>query len=113
VDADGGVTDLSKLALRNANETMKAGTYQIDIAMSTSSQNPFSIFSFGLIGDFPFTEYGGTKTLVLSTSTVIGGQNPFLGIAYIVVAGLCLLLGGIFAARHLVKPRYPTADIPY
>lgn len=57
--------------------------------------------------DFPVTEYGGTKTLVLSTRTVIGGQNNFLGIAYIVVAALCILLGAIFTARHLIKPRYP------
>jgi hypothetical protein len=62
---------------------------------------------FILIIDFPVTEYGGTKTLVLSTRTVIGGQNNFLGIAYIVVAGLCILLGAIFTARHLIKPRYP------
>jgi hypothetical protein len=52
------------------------------------------------------TEYGGTKTLVLSTRTVIGGQNSFLGIAYVVVAGLCILLGALFTARHLIKPRY-------
>lgn len=43
--------------------------------------------------------------MVLSTRTVIGGQNSFLGIAYIVVAGLCILLGAIFTARHLIKPR--------
>jgi hypothetical protein len=49
--------------------------------------------------------------MVLSTRTVIGGQNDFLGIAYLVVAGLCILLGAIFTARHLIKPRYfPLAD---
>jgi len=96
-----GLPTFSKLALRNDNETMKAGTYQIDIAMSSPS--PF--FSRLLSVDFPVTEYGGTKSLVLSTTTVIGGRNPFLGIAYIVVAGLCILLGGIFTARHLIKPR--------
>jgi LEM3 (ligand-effect modulator 3) family / CDC50 family len=31
-----GLPTFSKLALRNPNETMTAGTYQIDIAMSTS-----------------------------------------------------------------------------
>jgi len=96
-----GLPTFSKLALRNDHETMKAGTYQIDIAMSSTS-----FFSGLLRADFPVTEYGGTKSLVLSTTTVIGGQNPFLGIAYIVVSGLCILLGGIFTARHLIKPRY-------
>jgi len=48
--------------------------------------------------------------MVLSTRTIIGGQNDFLGIAYIVVAGLCILLGAIFTARHLIKPRYPPSS---
>jgi LEM3 (ligand-effect modulator 3) family / CDC50 family len=51
-------------------------------------------------------EFGGTKSIVLSTRTVIGGQNEFLGIAYIIVAALCILLGAVFTARHLIKPRY-------
>jgi LEM3 (ligand-effect modulator 3) family / CDC50 family len=55
--------------------------------------------------DFPVIEYGGTKTIVLSTRSVIGGQNDFLGIAYIVVAGICIILGAVFTARHLIKPR--------
>lgn len=35
----------------------------------------------------------------------MGGKNPFLGIAYLVVGGLCILLGAVFLATHLVKPR--------
>src|SRR5579859_4050094 len=96
-----GLPTFSKLALRNADEVMTAGTYQIDIDMSITSDS----VGWELTVDFPVTEYGGTKTLVLSTRTVIGGQNNFLGIAYIVVAGLCILLGAIFTARHLIKPR--------
>src|SRR5271155_3755892 len=97
-----GLPTFSKLALRNPNEVMKAGTYQINIGLSTFSS--FCRHQANL--DFPVAAYGGTKTLVLSTRTVIGGQNSFLGIAYIVVAGLCILLGAIFTARHLIKPRY-------
>jgi LEM3 (ligand-effect modulator 3) family / CDC50 family len=55
--------------------------------------------------DFPVTEYGGTKSIIISTRTVMGGKNPFLGIAYIVVGGLCVLLGAIFTVAHLIKPR--------
>ena len=51
------------------------------------------------------TEFGGTKSIILTTTTVIGGRNNFLGIVYVVVAGLCALIGLIFTARHLIKPR--------
>jgi hypothetical protein len=55
--------------------------------------------------DFPVEKYSGTKSILISTSTVMGGKNPFLGIAYLVVGGLCILLGTVFLATHLIKPR--------
>src|SRR5690242_11627310 len=62
---------------------------------------------------FPVQAYSGTKSILISTRTVMGGKNPFLGIAYIVVGGLCILLGAVFLATHLIKPRsvdrYPCA----
>lgn len=36
----------------------------------------------------------------------MGGKNPFLGIAYIVVGGICIVLGVIFTVAHLFWPRY-------
>lgn len=83
-----GLPTFSKLYLRQDADVMRAGIYQINITQA-----------------FDVVAYGGTKTLVISTRTVIGGKNPFLGIAYIVVGGLCLLLGLVFTARHLIKPR--------
>lgn len=84
-----GLPMFSKLARRNDKDVMMAGTYQVDITYN-----------------FPVMEYAGTKSMVISTSTVMGGKNPFLGISYIVVSGLCVLLGALFTAKHLFQPRY-------
>ncbi|KAF1814470.1 CDC50 family protein-like protein [Eremomyces bilateralis CBS 781.70] len=83
-----GLPNFSKLAMRNDQAPMKAGRYQVEI-------NDY----------FPVTTYGGTKSIMISTRTVMGGKNPFLGIAYVVVGGLCILLGALFTATHLIKPR--------
>ncbi|KAK6528621.1 hypothetical protein TWF694_003886 [Orbilia ellipsospora] len=89
-----GLPTFSKLARRNDTTTMPSGVYTLDILMN-----------------FPVVEYGGTKSIVLSTRTVMGGKNPFLGIAYVIVGGLCVLLGVIFTARHLFKPRFVTSTL--
>ncbi|KAB2579579.1 hypothetical protein BFW01_g4816 [Lasiodiplodia theobromae] len=83
-----GLPTFSKLAMRNDNETMTVARYQIDI------QDNFNV-----------TAYGGTKSILISTRTVMGGKNPFLGIAYVVVGGICIVLGTLFTATHLIKPR--------
>lgn len=83
-----GLPTFSKLALRNDDDVMVAGRYRIDIR-----------------DDFPVTAYGGTKSIVISTRTVMGGKNPFLGIAYIVVGGICIVLGALFTGMHFIKPR--------
>lgn len=63
-----------------------------------------------LLTDFPVLEYDGTKAILISTRTVMGGKNPFLGIAYVVVAGVCIVLGVLFTVTHLIKPRYVSCD---
>ncbi|KAL5083498.1 hypothetical protein Trisim1_001375 [Trichoderma cf. simile WF8] len=83
-----GLPTFSKLYQRNDTQAMAEGRYQI------------------IIDDFfPTTEYRGKKSIIITTRTVVGGRNNFLGIAYIVVAGLCIILGVIFLASHLIKPR--------
>ena len=67
------------------------------------------MISLTKIPDFPVTIYGGTKSIVISTRTVMGGKNPFLGIAYVAIGGICIVLGTIFTVTHLIKPRYVRA----
>ncbi|KAI5800249.1 LEM3/CDC50 family protein [Peziza echinospora] len=83
-----GLPTFSKLAKKNTKDPMREGTYLVNVT-----------------DNFNVKLYGGTKSIVITTTTVIGGKNPFLGIAYVIVGGLCVLLGTIFAARHLIKPR--------
>ena len=49
--------------------------------------------------------YGGSKALVLSTASWIGGHNTFLGIAYIVVGGTSVLFAVLFFAIASARPR--------
>lgn len=55
--------------------------------------------------NFPVTNFGGRKMLVLSNTSWIGGRNHFLGIAYIVVGLLSLICGAALLARATLYPR--------
>ncbi|KAF8753366.1 Permeases of the major facilitator superfamily [Rhizoctonia solani] len=83
-----GLPTFTKLYGRNDNETMRQGRYEIVID-----------------DNFPVSQFGGTKAIVISTVSWIGGKNPFLGWAYIAVAALFVLLGIAGTARHLLRPR--------
>jgi hypothetical protein len=105
-----GLPTFSKLSRRNDNETMKAGHYSLAITDCKCFELSLSLFLYLLPFahrslDFNVTEYAGTKSILISTRTVLGGKNPFMGIAYVVVGGVCVLLGALFTVAHLVRPR--------
>jgi len=62
--------------------------------------------------NFPVTQFGGKKFVVLSTTSWLGGKNLFLGVSYLVVGGVCILLAIGFAIKNLVKPRL-MGDVQY
>jgi hypothetical protein len=105
-----GLPTFSKLALRNDDDVMESGRYVIEIfdcEYMSWQRSPTTRFKLThVLLDFPVLVYDGTKSILISTRTVMGGRNPFLGIAYIVVGGLCLILGTVFTATQLIKPRY-------
>ncbi|OQD70066.1 hypothetical protein PENDEC_c027G00395 [Penicillium decumbens] len=83
-----GLPAFSKLSRRNDTHAMKPGRYELSINYK-----------------FNVTEYDGTKSILLSTRTALGGKNPFMGIAYVVVGGVCVLLGALFTIAYLIRPR--------
>ncbi|VDC07152.1 unnamed protein product [Peniophora sp. CBMAI 1063] len=83
-----GLPTFSKLYSRNDNDKLVAGTYTILVDMN-----------------FPVKPYSGTKSIVISTVSWIGGKNPFLGWAYVAAASLFVALAIAGTIRHLLKPR--------
>lgn len=59
-----------------------------------------------MFSDYPVQGYKGTKSLVISTVSWIGGKNPFLGWAYVAASCVFVFLALAGTIRHLLKPRY-------
>jgi len=66
---------------------------------------PQGKYTVSVTANYPVESFGGKKYIVLSTTTWIGGKNPFLGYAYIVVGAICFLQGVIFGLKHKISPR--------
>eukprot|EP00026_Physarum_polycephalum_P010498 Phypoly_transcript_10662.p1 GENE.Phypoly_transcript_10662~~Phypoly_transcript_10662.p1 ORF type:complete len:312 (+),score=34.73 Phypoly_transcript_10662:142-1077(+) len=82
-----GLPDFKKLH-RIINTDLEPGNYTVQVR-----------------NNFPVSTFSGKKHIVLSTTTWIGGRNPFLGYAYIVVGAICFILGIVFGVKHKVAPR--------
>ena len=62
--------------------------------------------------NYPVHMFHGTKWLVLTTTTWMGGRNAMIGGSFIGLAGLCVLLGIAFTFKQLVRPRQ-VGDLNY
>jgi len=83
-----GLPTFTKLYGRNDSSVLPKGRYQVIVDMN-----------------FPVEGFGGTKSLVISTVSWIGGKNAFLGWAYVGAACLFVVLAIIGLVWHCIKPR--------
>ena len=47
--------------------------------------------------------FNGAKYFVVTQSNFFGSKNDFLSITYIVVGGLCLIIGVVFLVKKIMK----------
>jgi len=76
------------------------GRIEVDLQandfITVEIQNNYNVYSFG-----------GKKSLVLSTTSWLGGKNDFVGKIYIVIGALCIFLALVFFILHIKRPRHP------
>ncbi|EGV64319.1 alkylphosphocholine resistance protein lem3 [Yamadazyma tenuis] len=83
-----GLPTFNKLVLRNDDDTLKAGTYQVSVGLH-----------------WPVLPFKGGKYIYISQRSVMGGKNPFVGIAWMASGGVCFVLSIFLLVVNLVKPR--------
>ncbi|EDO15209.1 hypothetical protein Kpol_458p2 [Vanderwaltozyma polyspora DSM 70294] len=74
-------------------------------AKNETSDLPKGQYIYNIESNYPISDYGGTKSFVLSTSSIIGGRNVSLGVVFLIVAGICIIFTFIFLIKIISQPR--------
>jgi len=75
-------------SIDHSNEYFEGGLKQGNYTLEVEYQHPVKSFN-------------GRKLMILSTLSILGGKNPFLGISYIVVGCVSALMGAILLFIHM------------
>ncbi|SMN21607.1 similar to Saccharomyces cerevisiae YCR094W CDC50 Endosomal protein that interacts with phospholipid flippase Drs2p [Maudiozyma saulgeensis] len=80
-------------------------TFYKKILQNESSPLPNGNYSIDIVLNYPVHSFNGTKTFVLTTNSVIGAKNIWLGIVYLMVAGICVLFSLIFLLNIIFQTK--------
>jgi len=58
-----------------------------------------------ILNQYNTYEFGGTKSIVLSTNSWLGNKNYFLGVVYIAIGGIFVVVGIVFQIAYWARPR--------
>lgn len=61
--------------------------------------------SFNILANWDISRFQGSKALVLTTTSFIGGKRPQLGIMIFTIGYVSLFFAFVIGLKHLVKPR--------
>ena len=61
--------------------------------------------SFTINLNYVVESFGGSKAIVISTTSIVGGKNPYLGKTFYVIGYFFLACGIFFAIKHWFRPR--------
>jgi hypothetical protein len=100
-----GLSTFRKLYAR-IDQPIAPGNYQVRVSNGKLVDGSYYNYYYGIDQKFlyPVHTFGGTKKVVLTTSEWAGGQNYFMGVAYLVVGIICLVLATCFAVKHNFFP---------
>lgn len=63
------------------------------------------VMTFQINCNFEVDSFDASKGLTLSTLGKMGGKNPFIGVAYVVVGSISFFLAFLFGSKYFLDPR--------
>lgn len=66
--------------------------------------------TFTVLSNFEVRSFGGSKALVISTISPLGGRNKYVGTSFVVVGSVSILLTVLFVLKHVTSDRRKLGD---